>query len=138
MGWEQVDFTNLDTSPQPIPTGEYTVAIQGAAYNDRDPNRIDVTGVILEGDSAGRKLFFNYPDPQVPKTAWSQKAFKILLSSLGAESLPGEDAVELLNRTVQTGDGRVSLSVVTGRTYTNQAGVEKTATDVQLYSVRPA
>lgn len=140
MAWATFNISEISLAPDIIAPGEYTFQLLGAKYSERDPSRLEVTAAIVsEGDFAGRKMFFSYPDPSGinPRTGkkqdWSAKAFKQLEQALGVDMADGEDAAAYLNRA----SGSRFEAPVTVREYETEAGQQKKS-DVSIFKVRPA
>jgi hypothetical protein len=107
--------------PEPVKAGKYVFQLNpGAQLRINKFNGIEelnVSASIAEGDYAGRRVFWNYPDPTaVSKTGkpmtWSSQAMKKLELALGADSLPGENTVEYFNRAASNGAARFGASLV--------------------------
>jgi hypothetical protein len=97
--WQSIDLSKVNPNLEIVPAGTYTFSLSGAKYGFNDPNRIEATATIVsEGEFAGRKLFFSYPDPSRPKCDWSPKALKRLMQAIGEDPTEGEDPVAYLNR----------------------------------------
>ena len=107
--------------PKQVPAGDYTWQLLPVAqvrinkYTEQE--ELNLSAAIAEGDYAGRREFWNYPDPtQVSKKgkslAWSAQAMKKLELALGLDALPGESAVDFFNRAAQSGANRFGASLV--------------------------
>ena len=97
MGWKDIDLSTVSVTIDPIAVGDYTLELlPGAKYNTTDAQKVEAQAAIVNGEFAGRRIFFSYPNPD--NYEWSPKAFKRLELALGVESTPGEDPVEYLNR----------------------------------------
>lgn len=107
--------------PAAVPAGDYTwQLLPGALYRINKFNEIEelnVSAAVAEGEYAGRRAFWNYPDPTaVSKTGkpmtWSAQALKKLELALGVDVLPGEDVVAYLNRVANSNNNRFGGALV--------------------------
>ena len=131
--WETVLVKDIELN-KPLPEGAYTFAVLGAKLNDRDPNRLDVTLAVTEGDQRGRRVFLDYPDPN--RFAWVTKTIKLLEKAMGIDALPGENALTFLNRAAS--EGAKITAPVQHRQYTANDGTEKTAVEINRWQVGAA
>ena len=107
--------------PAAVPAGDYTWQLLPGAlvrinkYTEQE--ELNVSAAIAEGEFAGRRAFWNYPDPTaVSKTGkpmtWSAQALKKLELSLGIDVLPGENAADYLNRVANSNNNRFGAALV--------------------------
>lgn len=106
--------------PAPIPVGQYVFQLNPGAqlrinkYNGIE--ELNLSASVADGDFAGRRVFWNYPDPTAvskngkPMT-WSSQAMKKLEIALGADALPGENTVEYFNRVASNGAARFGATL---------------------------
>src|SRR5271169_5873766 len=98
--------------PQQPPAGDYTWQLLPVAqvrinkYTGQE--ELNLSAAIAEGDYAGRREFWNYPDPTVvskngKSMAWSAQAMKKLELALGVDILPGQSTVDFFNQVAQSG-----------------------------------
>lgn len=162
MSWQNVKLGDIEpnTGFAPIPEGNYKFQLlTGASTRERNGyEELVVSAAIVEGDSKGRRVFMQYPDPEATyvnkdgetKTfAWSAQALKKLEISLGEDQAEGETPVEYLNRVAADGLGLFTMNI-TQRSYFKKEqldpetglpkeGEEPTIQEQpQLFSVAPA
>jgi hypothetical protein len=131
MAWADVDLPSISTAITPVAEGEYTFELlPGARFSDFDANRVEGSAAIAEGEFAGRKLFFSYPDPA--KQEWSPRVFKRLVESLGMDIQPGQTPVQYLNEAA----GLRFKAAVKHRAGGDE-GAPKRA-DLDIFHVKPA
>lgn len=132
MSWADIDLTTISTAITPIAEnadGYIFELLPGAKNSDYDAERVEVQAAIAEGEFAGRKLFFSYPDPA--KQEWAPRVFKRLVESLGMDIEAGEKPVVYLNRAA----GLRFKAPVTHRKGEEGAPVKA---DLNIFKVRPA
>jgi hypothetical protein len=130
-GWTDVNLADISTSITPVAEGEYTFEVAaGAKFSDFDANRLEACATITDGEFAGRKLFFSYPDPN--KQDWSPRVFKRLVESLGMDIEAGESPVQYLNRAAGL---RFAAPVKYRKNEDPSAPVK---VDLDIFKIRPA
>lgn len=145
-GWSDVKLSDIQLEKSgfaPLPEGDFTFQlVPGAQYRERNGfTELNLSASIAEGELAGRRVFFSYPDPSStnaegkPKT-WSKQALKKLQVVLGEEPLEGEDAVEYFNRISSSGVARFGAKLQKGN-YIPQGQTEPRV-ELGLFSVKPA
>jgi hypothetical protein len=140
MGWHDVNMADVKPTFELLPKGDYVLEISGARYAERKGDTggfvdISVTGsVVTPEEYAGRLVFMDYPDPDRPKCDWSKGALKRLFEALGVEQQPGEDLVEIINRSKGL---HVTVPVLIN-TYKNANDEPVENNKAQLFKVRPA
>ena len=133
MGWNDVDLKNVSPTIEPVAEGNYTLQLlPGAKFSEQDSQKIEASAAITDGEFAGRKLFFTYPDPA--KFDWSPRVFKRLVNSLGVDMTEGEGPTEYLNRAA----GQRFAGPVRHRKYTAQDGTEVTKAELVIFNLGPA
>lgn len=133
MSWAEIDLSTISTAITPIaanPDGYVFELLPGAKMSDYDPAKVEAQAAITEGEFAGRKLFFSFPDPA--KQEWSPRILRRFVESLGLEPEPGESPVQLLNR----GAGLRFKAPVKHRAVTEEGAPPKV--DLDIFHVRPA
>lgn len=123
MGFVDVKLSDVVLDkPSPVPVGDYVFQlVPGAVYRVNKYTNIEelnVSAAVAEGEFAGRRVFFTYPNPAAigknsgkPMT-WSAQALKKLEISLGEDALPDEDPATYLNRVALTNNNRFGASMV--------------------------
>lgn len=96
MSWSDIDLTKVSATIEPVAIGEYTFELQAGVKMSADGSRIECAATIAEGQFAGRKLFFSYPDPTTYD--WSPRVLKRLINALGEDVVEGETALDVLQR----------------------------------------
>jgi len=133
MGWSDIDLSTVNPAFDIVAEGEYVFQLGGAKWGENDPARVEANATIVsEGDQAGRKIFFSYPDPTKPRCEWSPKALKRLEVAMGEDALPGEDPVTYLNRAAGSKFGGRVKHGKTSEEYPNPRA------ELNLNSVKPA
>lgn len=123
MGFVDVKLSDVTLDkPAAVPAGKGYVfqLVPGAVYRINkynDVEELNVSASIAEGEYAGRRVFWNYPDPTaVAKNSgkimsWSAQALKKLEIALGEDSLPGEDPAMYLNRVAMNSHARFTADL---------------------------
>lgn len=99
-GWSEVDLSGVSTEMELIPEGKYVAALlSGAKYNQWNPNKIEVGAKIVEGEYAGRVVYFSYGDPEkIPSMVQALKRLETALKAdTGIGAAEGEDPISFLN-----------------------------------------
>jgi hypothetical protein len=78
---------------------------------------LNLSASIAEGDFAGRRVFWTYPDPSsVSKNGkpftWSAQAMKKLEISLGLDAFEGESLVDFFNRAANSNSNRFGAALI--------------------------
>ncbi len=134
MGWQEIDLTTVSPVLEPLPAREFEFQLlPGAKGSDFDPNRIEVSAAVTEGEFAGRKVFFSYPDPA--KQDWSPRVLARLIQALGVEAMPGESPVIYLNRAAAS-NARFGSKIRHRKVQTE--GGEVTKAELDIFAVKPA
>jgi hypothetical protein len=134
MSWTDVDLIHISTEVEPLPEQTFHFKLVGAKQNPFDPNKIDFTAEVTDGEFARRKAFGSYPDPV--KQPWAPKALKRLVDALKVPMEEGEthDPIAYLNRAASV--GATFTSAIKNRTYTNATtGEAKTKSEVDIAKV---
>jgi len=93
MSWENLDLKAIPTGFELLPKGSYVFSIlPGARRNDKDPERVDFTLAVAEGEFAGKRIFASFPNPD--EYTWSPTTFARLVEALGVEVEPTETGTE--------------------------------------------
>lgn len=133
MSWADIDLSTISTAITPVaenPDGYIFELLPGAKTSDYDPNKIEAQAAIVEGEFAGRKLYFSFPDPA--KQEWSPRILRRFLESLGLDPEAGETPVQALNR----GAALRFKAPVKHRKNTEEGAPPKV--DLDIFHVRPA
>jgi hypothetical protein len=134
MSWTDVDLTSVSTTLEPVGEGAYTFQLlPGAKFSENDPNRIEATAAITDGEFAGRRLFFSYPNPA--EYDWSPRVVKRMLNALGVDAVAGENPVQALNRAAGL---RFTANVSHRKDKATGAKVEPIRADLDIFSVGAA
>ena len=134
--WETILLADVNPNQEPVPEGDYTFTLLGAAPNDFNPAKLNVSAVISnECDFTGRRIRFSYPDPQ--EFDWSARTVKRLEIALGVDSLPGESTIEFLNRAGSEG-ARFSAPIKEVTYKHRETGEDITKNDVDIFKVTAA
>jgi hypothetical protein len=138
MSFENVTLAAGDYVFQLLPTAEYRTN----KYNGVE--ELNLSASVAEGDSKGRRIFWNYPDPtslnkEGKPLSWSGQAMKKLEVTLGEDSLPGESTKDYFNRVAATGNARFtgSWGPNAKKPYT-PAGSDTPRNELNVFSVKPA
>lgn len=141
MSWQDVNLSEVsptsDLIPASLPGERYTLEILGAQYRSYEGSpfqNISVRAAITEGESSGRQVFLDYPDPEKPKCEWSVGALKRLEIALGQACAEGQDKVEWLNAC----KGLHVAMPIGVRTFKNQNDEEVTRNQPMLFKVTAA
>ena len=139
MSWVEVDLHGMADEMERIPEGEYVFALlAGARYGKFDQGKIELAGKIVDGEYAGRVIYFSYPDPA--KQDWSPAALKRLESCLVKAGAPaaeeGQDPVSYLSQ--EDVVGAQFKALVFHRDYTDSNGEEQKRTEIRLFKIKPA
>lgn len=100
MSWIELDLTGVSTEMELVPVGNYVFTLlAGAKYNQWNPGKIEVGAKIVEGEYAGRVVYFSYGDPdKVPAMIGAFKRLEIALAKASGVSIEaGQDPVQYLN-----------------------------------------
>lgn len=149
-GWSNVVWGEVEAPADgyaAIPDGEYTFQLLPFAkyrtfsFNETEYVSTNATAGVAEGDLSGRRVFFEFPDPnQTNKDGklktWSKQSLKKLSIVMGIDIEEGEDPVSYLNRAANTGNARFVAKLAT-RTY-QKAGVDQSRQELNLFSFKPA
>jgi hypothetical protein len=131
--WQDMDLSTVVADNSLLPERDYNFTLDGAKYNQWNPQKIDVSAKVADGEFVGRKVFFSYPEPN--KFEWSPNVLRRLLDILGVEPEANEGAVDALNR----GVGGSFSSVVTHKTITNHdTGEESKRANLDIFKVKAA
>lgn len=136
MSWTEIDLTSISPVIEPLPDREYKwQLLPGAKYSDFDPARVEASAAIAEGEFAGRKCFFSYPDPA--KKDWSPRVFARMIHALGLDIMPGEEPVAYLNRAAGQG---CYFTAPTKRRAMPEDGADNQVpkVDLVIFNVKPA
>lgn len=96
MSWNDVSLADVNITVEPIAVNEYVFQLNPGAKL-RDNGSIELNATITDGEFAGRRVYFTYPDPS--KFDWSPRVLKRLAVALGVDPNEGEHPVEYFNRT---------------------------------------
>jgi hypothetical protein len=131
MGWTEIDLPSVSTTITPVAEGEYTFELlAGAKFSEYDAARVEAAAAIVDGEFAGRRLFFSYPDPD--KQEWAPRVFKRLVESLGQDIEQGENPVSYLNRSA----GLRFKAPVKHRAGGDEGAPKKA--DIDIFHVKPS
>ena len=136
MSWNEIDLAGVSADMELIPEGKYVFALlPGAKYSQWNPNKIEAGAKIVEGEFAGRVVYFSYGDPEkVPAMVGAFKRLEIALSKYTGTAIEtGQDPVDFLN---STSDARF-ISDIKHRTYTNNEGETNTKAELAVFKVKP-
>lgn len=136
MSWNEIDLTTISPVIEPLPDREFKwQLLPGAKFSDFDAQRVEAQAAVAEGEFAGRKIYFSYPDPA--KQDWSPRVFARMVHALGVEIMPGETPVAYLNRAA--GQGATFLAPAKRR-QTQVEGSENAVpkVDLVIFNVKPA
>ena len=146
MGFETVSMSDIKIEkPAPLPIGDYVFQLlPGSEFRTNKYNgleELNCSAAVADGDFAGRRVFWNYPDPTaVSKTGkpltWSAQAMKKLEIALGTDSLPNENPKDYFNRVATAAHNRFSAKLAAGN-YT-APGETEPRVEFQIFSVGPA
>lgn len=117
MSWNDVDLKSVSVTLEPVAIGDYVFQLNaGTKRSDNDPDKIECSATVAEGQFAGRRIYFSYPSPQ--RFDWAPRVLKRLVMALGVDANEGEHPVDLLNRAVSElgGNARFMAPVKDGKT----------------------
>lgn len=126
MGWN-VKWDEVSGQDAIIPAGTYTLELAPGARFAENGSLKASASVVTEGEFAGKRVFFSYPDPEGTSSngksfAWSKTAFKRLISAIGIDPEVGEAEDAYLNRVAGNRfRGQIRHSAVTEQYPTAQA-----------------
>lgn len=119
MGFETVVAADVKLEKNIPPPGDYVFQLMPGA--EERPNKftqvmeLNLSAAVAEGDEAGKRVFFSYPDPTAiqqkgknagKRMAFSEQAMKKLEIALGVDALPGETFPEYFRRVSANGAAR--------------------------------
>jgi hypothetical protein len=120
MGFETVVVADVKLEKNIPSPGEYVFQLMPGA-NERPNkfngvNELHLSAAVAEGDQAGKRIFWQYPDPTATDKsgkpmAWSSQAMKKLQLCLGIDELPGETFPEYFRRVSANGAARFGATV---------------------------
>lgn len=98
MSWGDINLSELTTEQKVLPeeTDFNFELLPGAKFNPWNPNRVDAAAKVIDGEFAGERLYFSYPDPV--ENTWVPGVFARMIKALKVEAETGEDPVTYLNR----------------------------------------
>jgi hypothetical protein len=139
MSWENVtvaDIAETQGSYAPLAAGEHTFKLLGAKMDKYRTDNIALDLVIDEGSGKGRRVFPTLPPPKNNED-WPAQAIAKLGGVVGVQALPGEGALDYLNRIAGNGNARFKATTEQ-REYTSQK-TGKSGVDVKFnwFSVLP-
>ena len=138
MSWEKIDANDTGLlTPPPIPAGQYTLQLMGAAPNKFKPESTDVAFVVADEGSEyrGRKVFLELPDPNA--FPWSAGIYARIVKSLGATVTPGLEPQVELTRLANNGHSRLTADIYI-ETFTRKDGSEGSKSKINSRSLRAA
>jgi hypothetical protein len=134
--WETVNLAKVNPNRELIPASEYVFELAGASMDENRPSQLNVKATIVsEGEYAGRKVFFSYPNPE--EFEWSPKALKRLEIALGVDAVDGETPVAYLNRCVGARFGG-PIDHVKDKTIPAGETEAQTRAKVGIFKIHPA
>lgn len=137
MSWNEVNLVGVSTEMETLPEGvPYTFALlAGAKYGQWDPNKIELGAKVVDGEYAGRVVYFSYGNPE--KAPSMVQALKRLEIALVADEAPaiaeGEDPVTYLNNPEVV--GKRFVAPLKHRSY-EKDGETVTKADVSVFKVK--
>lgn len=130
-----LDLSGVNPNYEPVAASEgYGFRILGAKVeNERLTVNVQIAS---EGDYKGRKLRFNYPDPDsdAGRKLSVPKLLKRLEQAIGVDQLPGEPMDVFFNRAA--GQGATFMTAVTIREY-EKDGVQVPTENVNIFAPKP-
>ena len=123
MGFVDIKLSDVKLEkPAGPPAGKYVFQLMPGAEvrvnKFTGSEELNLSASITEGEFAGRRVFWTYPDPQaVGKNSgkpftWSLQAMKKLEISLGLDAFDGESYTDYFNRAAQSNNNRFGGSLV--------------------------
>jgi hypothetical protein len=130
MGFVDVKLSDVKIEKRDsIALGRYTFRLlPGAQYRTNKNNGIEELALqaAVENDEvfAGRRVFFNFPDPTANdgKMKWSAQAMKKLEIALGEDAEEGEDPAGYFNRVALTSNNLFSAGIVNEQRKNKETG----------------
>jgi len=95
MSWTDVDLAGISITIEPIGLGEHTFQLNPGAKL-RENGSLELNATIVDGEYAGRRIYFTYPEPT--KYDWAPRVLKRLQVALGADANEGESPLDYFNR----------------------------------------
>lgn len=152
MAFETLVMSDIQVEQrEQLPTGEYvfqllpTAEIRINKYNGMQ--ELNMSAAVAEGDHKGRRVFWNYPDPDpvdengtpLKPLKWSAQAMKKLEVVLGEDSQEGETPKDYFNRVASSGNARFSALYGPNqkKPYIPQ-GSDVPRNELQIFSVKAA
>ena len=107
MGFETVIAADVKIERNIPPVGSYVFQLAPGA--EERPNKfngtmeLNLSATVAEGEQAGKRVFWTYPDPTAlnkkgEPLAFSSQAMKKLEIAIGVDALPGETFPEYFRR----------------------------------------
>ena len=138
MSWQETNLVGVSTELETLPENQpFTFALlAGAKLGQWDPNKIELGAKVVEGEYAGRVVYFSYGNPD--KSPSMIQALKRLEQALVADGAPaieaGEDPVAYLNNPEVV--GKKFIAPLRHRTY-DKDGENVTKADISVFKVKP-
>lgn len=134
MSWN-VKWDEVSAQDAIIPAGKYTLELSPGAKFDEKGSLKASAAVVNDGEFAGKRVFFSYPNPDGvsgagKSFAWSKTAFKRLITAIGEDPTDGEAEDAYLNR--------VAGSRFTGQIRHREQEGYPTQAELNLFNVGPA
>jgi hypothetical protein len=97
--WMDVDLTTVPADNEVLPEGRKFVfeLLEGAKPASFDPDRINFSAKVVDGEFAGRVVYASYPNPE-KVGQWVKGVFIRMTHALGEPIGDGEHPVDYLNR----------------------------------------
>ena len=137
MSWTETDLVGLSTDMELLPEGTYVFELlPGSKKGQWDPEKIEVGVKVVEGDYAGRVVYFSYNNPEKsPAMYGAFKRLEIALSKdTGVSIVEGQHPVDYLND--PTVIGGKFIAPLTHREYVNNEGETQRKTNVGIFKVK--
>lgn len=130
-----INWAAINPLPTTLPKGDYVFTLVGGVKNDN--GRLAVSTIIRDGEFAGKKFTYTYPDFYKPSGAWAIEDFRRLQLALGDDPFEGESEGPYLTRN----GGKTFGATIIHRQYLPQDELDvpenyRTVADLKLKSVR--
>ena len=145
MGFESVLASEVKLERPTIPAGDYVFELLPGCHERVNQfngvSELNMTAAVAEGDQAGKRVFWNYPDPTaIAKKSgkamdWSAQAMKKLQVVLGIDPNEGETFPDYFAR-VGAERPRFAATMAPGNYVPKDGGDPKV--EFNIFSVRVA